>query len=56
MASGCIFGTCWVCNELVWEDEAEYDFDNNLVVHKRCLKLLKARKRIIELESEGIEC
>ena len=34
MASGCIMGECWVCDELVWEDE--WLVYNDLIIHEKC--------------------
>ena len=34
MASGCIMGTCPVCDELVWEDE--WDMIDDIIIHASC--------------------
>lgn len=34
MASGCIMGTCPVCDELVWEDE--WDMIDDIIIHAIC--------------------
>jgi hypothetical protein len=34
MPSGCIMGTCPVCNEHVWEDE--WDMVGDIIVHADC--------------------
>jgi hypothetical protein len=34
MASGCIVGHCWVCDDLVWEDEI--DIIDEHVIHREC--------------------
>lgn len=51
MASGCIIDQCWVCGELVWEDEDMIFLSEDEVAHRDCeaergkgkydLKLLK---------------
>lgn len=35
MASGCIVGECYLCNELVFEDEAKWH-NNNKWKHASC--------------------
>lgn len=34
MASGCIMGTCPVCEELVWEDD--WDIIDDEIIHEGC--------------------
>ncbi len=34
MASGCIMGTCPVCDELVWEDD--WDIIDDIIIHAGC--------------------
>jgi len=34
MASGCLMGTCPVCDELIWEDE--WDIIDNSIIHAAC--------------------
>lgn len=36
MADGGIMGECFICNDLVWEDEYCWDFERNKVRHERC--------------------
>ena len=34
MASGCLMGTCFVCDDLVWEDE--WDMVGDRIIHEEC--------------------
>ncbi|BCV21028.1 hypothetical protein [Moorella sp. Hama-1] len=36
MASGCIIGNCWVCNEFIWEDEP-WEIIGGEMVHRNCV-------------------
>ncbi len=49
MASGCVFGNCPVCNEIVWEDD--FDIYKGMMMHPECIDDLKRR----EQRSEGVE-
>lgn len=58
MASGCIFGKCPVCGELVWEDDWFMD-DNGKMYHQKCHALrefgsLNVAEKLNDIE-ESIE-
>ena len=58
MASGCILGTCWVCNELIWENEPWEIYKDDLI-HRECKSRAGGlNKRIKELEEKvnKLEC
>lgn len=48
MASGAILATCWVCEEVVWEDEW-YLFKDS-IIHEECLA--RAIKETTKLSTE----
>lgn len=52
MASGCILGTCLICDLLIYEDEEFVEFYDSEgsqgMVHKRCLKKLKIIRKFLD--------
>jgi len=42
MASGCIVARCWICEEPVYEDEADFIGDN--FVHNECKQYYSGHK------------
>ena len=54
MASGCIVGTCPVCNELIWEDEWDIT-EEGTMLHERCkVKYIAKQMRITEEHLETL--
>lgn len=54
MASGCILGECPICDELIFEDEIDFDQYNNMV-HRRCLNLRNNNSKTIYLLHQEIQ-
>ncbi|MTI82603.1 MAG: hypothetical protein FH756_01630 [Firmicutes bacterium] len=52
MASGCIIADCWVCEELIWEDEP-WEIVNDELIHESCVgKATNTHKQIIKLKEQ----
>ena len=51
MASGCILGTCPVCDDLIWEDEWDMTTDGKMV-HEQCLLTAEFNKERTDLVVE----
>lgn len=66
MASGGIVGDCWVCGELVWEDEwdEEWFMAHGEFIHEKCRDTAnhlsqttrQIKKEIIELKKLVLSC
>ncbi|MGN4454664.1 hypothetical protein [Bacillus paranthracis] len=54
MASGCILGECPICDELIFEDEIDFDHYNNMV-YRRCLNLRNNNRETIHLLHQEIQ-
>ncbi|WP_144597422.1 hypothetical protein [Bacillus cereus] len=54
MASGCILGDCPICDELIFEDEIDFDQYNNMV-HRRCLNFRNNNSKTIHLLHQEIQ-
>ncbi|MCU5755667.1 hypothetical protein OCD05_05275 [Bacillus cereus] len=54
MASGCILGECPICDELIFEDEIDFDQYNNMV-HRRCLNSRNSNNKTIHLLHQEIQ-
>ncbi|ABR46618.1 hypothetical protein Amet_4392 [Alkaliphilus metalliredigens QYMF] len=57
MASGCILDTCWVCDDLVWEDD--WILYNEQFIHPACAEnktqLMKDKASRLHYEDEMTE-
>nr|WP_259547947.1 hypothetical protein [Heyndrickxia oleronia] len=51
MASGCILGSCPVCDDLIWEDEWDMTTDGKMV-HEQCLLTAEFNKERTDLVVE----
>ncbi|MBU5214503.1 hypothetical protein [Heyndrickxia oleronia] len=51
MASGCILGSCPVCDDLIWEDEWDMTTDGKMV-HENCLLTAEFNKERMDLVVE----
>jgi hypothetical protein len=46
VASGCIQGTCPICDEFIWEDEEVAWDEDDVFYHKECLDGVNKVQRI----------